>query len=430
MAAPVDTSTPFKGAFLLEDGEALVAAIKSGDWVAGGFAVFSGAMDTVAAVIDPLGSLIASGLGWLMEHLEPLKGWLNGLTGDAGQVAGFSQTWTNVGAQLRQSASDLSVVLGDLDAADGEAVRAYLAFQEDVVAHLHAAGSWADGVATGMQMASTIVQVVHDLVRDALAQLVGSLISYASELILTVGLAAPLVIEQAATRVSALVTRFSTKIPQLVDALRQLGKLVDDLKALFTRFDDIADKALRRGGGEERGVNAQQSPSGALATSPPNGKVPLTDEQMAEIVAMPKGTRPDPASYLPAKYIADHLANFDGGSTRFMLKDNLIDYGIGQRDGTTFVMPTQHVDDLMKAAGDDSRVLEQMLGLPRGYLKQGVVRVDIPADRAAGLRMPSGNEAGANELWIPGGKLPTGLPEAVIDGSTVDPGGIHVELMD
>lgn len=31
------------------------------------------------------------------------------------------------------------------------------------------------------------------------------------------------------------------------------------------------------------------------------------------------------------------------------------------------------------------------------------------------LRMPSGNEAGANEHWIPGGYLPTGIPEAVID---------------
>ena len=29
--------------------------------------------------------------------------------------------------------------------------------------------------------------------------------------------------------------------------------------------------------------------------------------------------------------------------------------------------------------------------------------------------MQSGNEAGANEYWIPGGKLPDGASEAVID---------------
>ncbi|MGN8025876.1 HNH/ENDO VII family nuclease, partial [Microbacterium sp. 22242] len=247
VAGPVDTTSPLQGTFLLEDGEALVSAIKSGDWVAGGFAAFSAVMDTVAAVSDPLGSLIAAGLGWLMEHLQPLKGWLNDLTGDSGAVAGFAQTWTNVGAQLRRSASDLSTVLGDLDAADGAAVRAYLVFQRDVVKHLQGAASWADGMAAGMQMASTIVQVVHDLVRDSLAQLVGSLISYAAELVFSLGLATPLVIEQASTRVSALAAKFSKKIPDLVAAIRKLGELVEKLKALFKRFGDTADRLLHGG---------------------------------------------------------------------------------------------------------------------------------------------------------------------------------------
>ncbi|WP_292714694.1 hypothetical protein [Microbacterium sp. 13-71-7] len=245
----MNTTSPLQGTFLLEDGEALVSAIKSGDWVAGGFAAFSAVMDTVAAVSDPLGSLIAAGLGWLMEHLQPLKGWLNDLTGDSGAVAGFAQTWTNVGTQLRRSAGDLATVLGDLDAADGAAVQAYLAFQRDVVAHLKGAASWADGLATGMQMASTIVQVVHDMVRDALAQLVGSLISYAAELVFSLGLATPLVIEQATTRVAAVATKFSKRIPDMVAAIRKLGDLVEKLKALFTRFGETADNALKGGKG-------------------------------------------------------------------------------------------------------------------------------------------------------------------------------------
>lgn len=29
--------------------------------------------------------------------------------------------------------------------------------------------------------------------------------------------------------------------------------------------------------------------------------------------------------------------------------------------------------------------------------------------------MPRGNEAGANEAWIPGGYLPEGIPEAVLN---------------
>ena len=31
------------------------------------------------------------------------------------------------------------------------------------------------------------------------------------------------------------------------------------------------------------------------------------------------------------------------------------------------------------------------------------------------IRVPSGNEGGANELWLPGGYTSGGVPEAVID---------------
>ncbi len=44
-----------------------------------------------------------------------------------------------------------------------------------------------------------------------------------------------------------------------------------------------------------------------------------------------------------------------------------------------------------------------------------IVRIDVPSPRPLNLRMPSGNELGANPLWIPGGKLLNGELEAVID---------------
>jgi filamentous hemagglutinin len=41
--------------------------------------------------------------------------------------------------------------------------------------------------------------------------------------------------------------------------------------------------------------------------------------------------------------------------------------------------------------------------------------VDITNPRELQLRIPSGNEAGANDLWIPGGRLPNGNSEAIVD---------------
>jgi len=141
----------------------------------------------------------------------------------------------------------------------------------------------------------------------------------------------------------------------------------------------------------------------------------LTRELREHLMEMEKGNRPDPSTYLSPDYIEQHLQQFDDGATRFMTQTNFEKYGIGQRDGTAFVMPKGEVDALVRVTGGDPRSMEQALGLPVGFFDSGVIRVDIPISESEGLRMPSGNEAGANDQWIPGGKLPGGFSEGVID---------------
>ena len=82
-------------------------------------------------------------------------------------------------------------------------------------------------------------------------------------------------------------------------------------------------------------------------------------------------------------------------------------------DGGTFVLPFSLADDLLKKAGGDISKLEELLGLPSGDLGKHPVRIDVP--NPTGLRMPSGNERGANAQWIPGGYTSGGVMEAVID---------------
>ena len=119
----------------------------------------------------------------------------------------------------------------------------------------------------------------------------------------------------------------------------------------------------------------------------------LSAEKRDEILAMQKGTRPDP--------------NFEK-------------YGIAQRDGTSFVMPKNEADALMDATRGDPRALESSLCLPEGFLdSKKLVRIDIDRPEDFGLRLPSGNEAGANEQWIPGGFLTDGAAEAVVDGGKI-----------
>lgn len=70
---------------------------------------------------------------------------------------------------------------------------------------------------------------------------------------------------------------------------------------------------------------------------------------------------------------------------------------------------------LLRAKGDVSAI-EAELGIPLGMWQgKELARIDVPAPRDLNLQIPSGNEAGANDLWILGGKLPTGQLEATIN---------------
>ena len=145
----------------------------------------------------------------------------------------------------------------------------------------------------------------------------------------------------------------------------------------------------------------------------------LTRTQIDDIIKMPNGQRPEPSSYLAKEYIDHHLSQFKTGVTKIQasLKYNTI----GSSQGT-YVMPTSVADVLLKRANGDVKLLEDFLGLESGTLGDTPVRIDIP--KPQGLRMPSGNERGANENWLPGGYTTRGIPEAVID--QVQPGNYTV----
>ena len=137
------------------------------------------------------------------------------------------------------------------------------------------------------------------------------------------------------------------------------------------------------------------------------------------ILMIPKGKRPAPETYLKRRYIRRHLKNFKAGASCIVSKELLERHhgdSIGKADNSQFIMMKSEMDSvLMRSHGDLSRI-EHELGIPAGAWKHRVlVRIDIPKPKKLRLRMPSGNEIGANVLWLPGGLLPTGYKEAVID---------------
>ncbi len=135
-----------------------------------------------------------------------------------------------------------------------------------------------------------------------------------------------------------------------------------------------------------------------------------------KILALPKGSRPPPKDYLDPDYISKHLAKFEkeGEVSRIVMKKDHETFGVGKPDigKTEFVSTKSEIDEILKLP-----ISEQVkkLGIPVEQLKGGnVVRIDFKLSAKYKVEMPSGNEFGVNNKWLPGGKLPDGNFEAII----------------
>jgi len=151
----------------------------------------------------------------------------------------------------------------------------------------------------------------------------------------------------------------------------------------------------------------------------PKVGINLSQNQIDNIILTPKGQRPDPLTYMSKADIDAHLAKFDSGVTKFSASPPS---GAVGPPGGTFVMPKAEADQLIKQADGDLHRLEKLLGLNKGDLGSNPVRIDV--NKPSGLRMSSGNELGANNYWLPGGKTSGGISEATVD--QIKPGSLQV----
>jgi len=125
-----------------------------------------------------------------------------------------------------------------------------------------------------------------------------------------------------------------------------------------------------------------------------------------EIVDIPKGSRPKPSTYLDVNYITKHLAKFKDGASRIVKKSDFEEFGIGKPE---FVATKVDIDKILTLPIDKQA---EKLGIPVDQLRDGqFVRVDFSGNK---VEMPSGNEWGANDQWLPGGVTSGGLDEAIV----------------
>lgn len=231
LVADVKDSHHFwKGAGLGEDIADVVAAIESEQWVDASLAGLTGVMSGVGAFLDPLGTLASTGVSWLIEAVEPLREFLDDLTGDADILTAHAATWTNMAVELAAIKEDLAAAMeADITGWKDDAADAYKAMMGNNLEGTDGLAGLCAAMSAATTGAGTLVTVTRELVRDLIAQLVGTLLV---RLPVWLGLCAtgvgiPVVAAQAAGMVMNVVSSLTSAVIALVTSLQSLQALLD-----------------------------------------------------------------------------------------------------------------------------------------------------------------------------------------------------------
>ncbi|MFB9932266.1 RHS repeat-associated core domain-containing protein [Amycolatopsis halotolerans] len=272
VAEKQDSTSAISGISILEAGKGLKDGIESGDWAATVMGAVGVGMEALAAVMDPFGAILAAGVGWLIEHVGPLKEALDKLAGDPDQVHAYSETWKNVAKEVSSVSQDLAAqVKKDIESWEGGSADAYRKQAEEVAKTLEGAAQACEGAGSGVKTAGEVVGAVRMLVRDIIAQVVAHLISWALQVLFTLGIGMAWVVPQVVNLVAKTAKQIAELVKNLTKALKELGKLLTKTKGLF---ENVAKsmKSIKGGGKEATHTPKEIKSPGGGSTKPSGAK--------------------------------------------------------------------------------------------------------------------------------------------------------------
>ncbi|MEU4692462.1 hypothetical protein [Actinoplanes sp. NPDC023714] len=245
---------------LAQDVHETVAGIQSGSWIDASLGGVGVSLEALSLVLDPLGSIMSWGVGWLLEHVAPLREALDQLAGDASAVA----TWENVAASLPASYPPPP---SDWSGAAADAYRAHAASQADALDGIRLA---AGGIASAVMGTGLLVSLVRELVRDLIADFVATLAARLPQWLamegLTLGVATPFVVSQVGALVASWARRIEHFVRGLLTSLRRLNGVLEALKRLLKNL--IGPKPVEPG---RMNSSPDPPPKGGGGGVPPPG---------------------------------------------------------------------------------------------------------------------------------------------------------------
>lgn len=258
MTIEVTSENQFKGAGIFEAYSGLATAINSEseneteqvlDMT---FASIGAAASTIGLVIDPFGTLLTAGVGWLIEHVSFLREPLDMLMGDPDEIQAGVDALKRQAEEVRQVAEDHKAAMASFDGWTGQAADAFRDSMDRLGGELDSLAETVDTTAKVTAVTGVLVTTLRDIVRDIIAQLIAELIRgaliAAGAAFLTFGASIAGFIGYAIGRAAAVAAQIGARISRLIAAfarqgsrLAKLGDAMGDLSKNFLRFANVAD---------------------------------------------------------------------------------------------------------------------------------------------------------------------------------------------
>ena len=231
------------GLGLMPEGEALSRALEAKTWLDSALTTVSAGTTALSVLSNPLHALFSGAANWAMEHIEPLKDWVDKLTGDPEHVRQAAAGWRGIGERLQADAASLNQsVTTDMAETEGLAVSAYADMQRDTAAHIAVLGGYAKALAFLLEEASTVVQKVRELVCKAISDVVAQAGQSAILTGCTLGLGTPIAIKQAADKVA----EWAKKLSNIVNAVPRMAQAIQKTSQKGAAWLNKLDSGLKK----------------------------------------------------------------------------------------------------------------------------------------------------------------------------------------
>ena len=292
----IDNTTPTEGLGIVDELYNVAQDLRAGEvnnLVSSAKAIYD---EAASLAVDPIGGLTGMAVEWILQHIDPLKTWVNQLTGDSAQVYGMSSSWDSISSSLASVAEELqSTAEAAMSGMQGEAVRAYLERQAVVYSAIDGVSAASGAFGEALSKVADSVDSIHDAVVGAIGDVVGSCVSAAVEVVFSLGLAAPVAEAQVASKVAKWVGLIGPVLDVLMEAVQAIMAIYAVMTSVgenLTRgVEHIGEQCQAPGGGccgeghskggvsDGRNVHVDGDNNGTIV----NGDVNIEEDNHTEI---------------------------------------------------------------------------------------------------------------------------------------------------